>query len=127
MLKNTLILPGDDGQAAQLLRDAINDLKVILMIIVGPQTQWVNWADQLADKGSGNGLAGSFRHVVWIQTPPGAQVSAVLQGLTPSQQAQVPSVVVLNFADFVCDTIGPADQASVDPMRLEEAFLKGNL
>jgi len=127
MLKNTLILPGDDGQAAQLLREAINDLSVILMIIVGPQKQWVDWADQLADKGSGNGVSGSFRHVVWIQAQPGAQLSAVLQALTPPQQVQVPSIVVLNFHDVVCDSIGPNDQASVDPMRLEEAFLKGNL
>jgi hypothetical protein len=122
MLKFTLILPADDGQALQLLREAINDLSVILMIIVGPVEQWVRWADALAAKGTGNGLTNSFRRVVWSQQP-GPQVLGALRALNGGQEPSTPYVIVLNFHDKLVARLQPVE---VSPLNLEEAFLKGN-
>lgn len=124
MLKNTLTLSDDDGQAAQQLASRIHDPNVILMIILGQRSEWVETADDLAEQGRGNGLAHSFRGVVWAKQP-GAQVLQVLQGLQPAGPAPNPGVMVLNFGHQVCDRIGPGE--NIDALRLQEAFFKGNL
>src|SRR6266853_1229636 len=95
MLKNTLILPaGDDALAATLLRNAINDLDVILMLVFGTGAnieQIITWADQLCNKTNAGGVM--VRRVVWITSATGA-VAAIL---TPIAGAASPMVAVLGF------------------------------
>jgi hypothetical protein len=121
MLKNTLILPtDDDAQAAKLLRDAINDLDVILMLVFGTGAtidQIVTWADQLCNKTNVGGVM--VRRVVWVK----AAGAAVGQVLTPIVGGAPPMVAVLGFHDDVKATI--ATGGAVDPVILEQAFLQG--
>lgn len=123
MLKFTLVLPTDDDrQAVKLLQDAINDLEVILMIVISPDTQWVEWADQLAAKGQVNS-DGSFRRVVWIREP-GQLVLECLAKCLEGKNPPETGVMVLNFHDSVCAVLQPSE---IRPLTLEEAFLKGQL
>lgn len=124
MLKNTLILPSnDDALAGQLLKDAIADLDVILMLVLGGGEvhQFVDWADQLCEKTKlSNGY--NVRHVVWVQNP---QLPLVQSTLLPLLVTIAPVVAVLNFYDKLMATID--DPNDIDPLALEEAFLKGGV
>jgi hypothetical protein len=122
MLKNTLILPDDDALAAQQLTDAINGPDVILMIVFGAGAdieQIVTSADQLCDKANAGGVM--IRRVVCVK----ALTPRVMQILTPIVGATTPMVAVLGFHDDLKEVIPPG--ASVDPIILEQAFLKGGM
>ena len=124
MLKFTLILPTDDDeQAEKLLKDAIDDLNVILMLIISGDSQWVEWADQLAAKGAGNALRSAFRRVVWIRQA-GPRVAACLVKCLEGRNPPATGVMALNFHDKVCAVLQPNE---IEPLSLEEAFIKGNL
>jgi hypothetical protein len=127
MLKNTLILPTDDPDlAARLLRQAIDDLDVILMLVFGTGAdveQIVAWADQLCNK-SNFGI-GNFRRVVWIPDL-GQPVRDVLAPIfTAAGVGALPRVAVLNFHDVLKATL--TDQDPIGPIVLEKAFLQGGL
>lgn len=123
MLRFTLILPSDDDQEARrLLQDAIDDLQVILMIVISTQNKWVEWADQLAAKGSGPGLPKSFRRIVWVRQP-GPLVTECLKKCLAGKNPPNEGVLVLNFHDKVVATLKPNE---VRPLTLEEAFIKGH-
>lgn len=119
---NTLVLPSDDDQlAGQLLSDAINNLEVILMLILGgtERKQLVDWADQLCNKAKAPDGSNS-RHVVWILNPDLPSVRAILD---PIFGGASPVVAVLNFYDVMKECI--TDAADLDPIALEKAFVKG--
>jgi hypothetical protein len=122
MLRNTLILPSTDaGLAARLFQEAIEDLDVVLMLIVGegPRIeQLVAWADQLANKTMA--MSVNVRRVVWIRDPHAIaeQLSALL-GSDP-----LPTITVLNFHDQVKDRLVDDGQNLV-PLMLERSFLRG--
>ena len=124
MLKNTLILPdNNDALAGKLLTDAIANLNVILMLVLGDSDlqQIVDWADQLCEKTKlSNGA--NVRHVVWVQNP---QLPSVKIILSPILGATLPVVAVLNFYDKLMATLD--DPSEIDPIELEEAFLKGGM
>jgi len=122
MLKHTLILPtGDPNLAARLLREAVEDLTVVPMLIFGqgPEAeQCVNWADQLASRTTGE----SFRRVVWIRESPSQGVAAVLstlKGLSPTAV-----LAVVNFHQNVKAQF--TSWAGLGPIELEAAFMKGD-
>ena len=121
MLKNTLILPtDDDAQAANLLRDAINDLDVILMLVFGAGAnveQIVTWADQLCNKTNVGGVM--IRRVVWVKTIG----TAVGQVVSPIVGGTLPAVAVLGFHDDLKSSL--ATGGRIDPIELEKAFLQG--
>jgi len=124
MLKNTLILPGnDDALAGHLLAGAIADLNVILMLILGDGSlqQIVGWADQLCEKTKlSNGA--NARHVIWVHDP---QLPSVHSILSPILGTTAPVVAVLNFYDKLMATLD--DSGDIDPLTLEMAFLKGGM
>lgn len=121
MLRNTLILPlGDADLAARLFNDALEDLDVVLMIIIGEGDrieQLVGWADQLANKTMA--LSANVRRVVWIRDP--QVVAAPLAALLGSDP--LPTVAVLNFHDQVKERL--ADDGQIGPLMLERSFLRG--
>jgi hypothetical protein len=123
MLKNTLILPTEDGKlAAKLMKEAIADLDVLLMLVFGqgPKVnQVIEWADQLCNK-TGTG-AGNLRRVVWIQD--GAD--DVMKVLAPVVGAKPPMVAALDFHDQLKVSLSANDP--IDPFVLENAFLKAGL
>lgn len=125
MLKYTLILPDGDAElAGRLLRDSIDDLDVVLMLVFGtdgPAEQVVEWADKLCNKGV-YAEGKSRRHAVWVRKPGVKPVREVLQKIFPGE---LPFVAVLNFYDEVRATLQRADK--IDPIVLERAFLKGYL
>ncbi len=123
MLKYTLILPPEDDLAVRLLQDAVDTLDVILLIVIGRDEQWVNWADQLAARGQGSGLVTSFRRVVWIRQP-GTLVTECLAKCLNGHVQPGRGVMVLNFHDRVCAVLQPEE---IRPLTLEEAFIKGSL
>lgn len=122
MLKHTLILPaGDPKLAARLLREALEDLAVVPMLIFGKGAeaeQCVKWADQLSSRPTGK----SYRRVIWIRENPPQEVAAVLstlKGLSPTVV-----LAVVNFhqnvkAEFTSWT-------GLGPIELEAAFMKGD-
>lgn len=120
MLRNTLILPADDDAlAARLLRDAIDDLDVVLLLVFGDDAvaqRCVGFGDQLANRTTG---AYNLRRVVWVRTL-GPEVSALL---APSLVGALPRAAVLDFHDRVCEML--PDERAVDPVALELAFLTG--
>jgi hypothetical protein len=122
MLRNTLILPEDKNLAIKLLDDAIADLGVVLMLVIGNTeriTQLVTWADQLCDK-TATAQGNNVRRVIWIRDPStlGSRLRKLL-GTTAT-----PTVAVLNFHDEVKERLVD-DSKSITPVTLELAFLKG--
>lgn len=122
MLKHTLILPaGDSKLAARLLREALEDLAVVPMLIFGkgPEAeQRVKWADQLASRTTGE----SFRRVIWIRENPPQAVAAVLgtlKGLSPTAV-----LAVVNFHQDVKAEF--TSWSGLGPIELEAAFMKGD-
>jgi hypothetical protein len=127
MLKNTLILPTVNPElAARLLRQAIDDLDVILMLVFGVGAdveQIVAWADQLCNK-SNFGM-GNFRRVVWIPEL-GQPVREILAPIFSAASVEaLPLVAVLNFHDVLKATLSGQD--TIGPIVLEKAFLQGGL
>ncbi len=131
MLKNTLILPEDNARlAARLLREAIDALDVVLMLVFGKDAeaeQIAGWADQLADK---TRVSDTFniRRVVWIRAARSKAVRDVLGSLreTDGDRLDVddlPRVAILDFHDRVRQTIARGDP--VDPIKLELLYLEG--
>ena len=123
MLKNTLILPEDGALAGKYLSDAIADLDVILMMILGKDdklTQIVEWADQLCNK---TRVSDTFnaRKVVWIRNPEQAEVGAILKPILGDKKAVV---AVLNFHDKLTGTLNDIDK--INPLKLELEFAKGH-
>jgi hypothetical protein len=127
MLKNTLILPaeaGDGALSARLLREAIDALGVVVMLIFGrdPKVEEiVGWADQLCEKFQMTPSV-NLRRVVWIRNGEVPEVRAVLKTLELSPP--LPRVAVLNFFDEVKATLVDGDD--IDPIVLEIAFMKGH-
>jgi hypothetical protein len=131
MLRNTLILPVESPElAGRLLRDAVADLDVVLMLVFGTGAsveQVVTWADQLANKTQLPG-GGNLRRVVWLRN---GDALAGLDGLRPlfadlkqEGEGQLPLAAVLDFHDQVKGAI-VAGQPT-DPIKLELLFLKGH-
>jgi hypothetical protein len=121
MLRNTLILPSDDAIAGKLLSDAITDLNVILMLVLGANgtDQIVGWADQLCEKTRlSDGT--NARHVVWVQNP---DMQSVHNILAPILGEATPIVAVLNFYDKLMASLN--DISEIDPIALELAFVDG--
>ena len=124
MYKNTLILTESDAKlAAEMLRKAIDDLNVVLMLVIGKDAktkQIVDWADKLADKGR---ITGDYnlRQVVWIRKPDVAPVREILDAILGEPRVVV---AVLNFHDKVVATLNESD--TIDPLTLEGLFLKGH-
>jgi hypothetical protein len=121
VLRNTLILPPDDATAAKLLSEAISDLNVILMLVLGVNgtDQVVGWADQLCEKTKlSDGT--NARHVVWVQNPDLPSVRTIL---SPILGSTIPIVAVLNFYDKLMATLD--DISEIDPIALELAFVDG--
>lgn len=124
MLKNTLILPeGDSALAAKLLGEAIADLDVILMLILGKGEKFeqiVRWADQLCNKTRVSD-AYNMRRVVWIRDASADEVKSVLE---PILAGKSPAVAVLNFYDKLVESL--LDIEKLNPLKLEIAFSKGH-
>lgn len=124
MLKNTLILPENDGPlAARLLAAAIADLDVVLMLVFGKDAsveQVVEWADQLCNKTRVSETY-NVRRVVWIMNPAANEIQEILK---PLLGAKEPVVAVLNFHDKVAGSF--QDISKVNPLRLELEFAKGH-
>lgn len=124
MLRNTLILPENDSVlAAKLLRTAIADLDVVLMIVCGQGDeveQVVVWADQLCNKTRVNDNF-NVRRVVWVLNPATDDIQAVLR---PIVGEKAPIVSVLNFHDKVVGSL--SDIRKISPLRLELEFAKGH-
>jgi len=121
MLRNTLILPPDDATAGKLLSEAISDLNVILMLVLGVNgtDQVVGWADQLCEKTKlSDGT--NARHVVWVQNPDLPSVRTII---SPILGSTTPIVAVLNFYDKLMVTLD--DISEIDPIALELAFVEG--
>lgn len=124
MLRNTLILPETDASlAARNLKDAIDALDVILMLVFGKASQAqqiVEWADRLCEKTRTAGGA-TVRKVVWIRNDPvPAPIRNVLSGII---KGAPPLVAVLNFHDELRGTMAAGN--TIDPVRLELLFLRG--
>lgn len=128
MLRNTLILPDNDARlAAELVREAIDTLDVILMFVFGKDDhakQIVDWADQLADRTNFSESV-SVRHVVWVRFADRESVPATLRTEldTVFGGGEYPLVGVLNFHDQLKGSLSNTDD--VDPIALEKLFLKG--
>jgi len=124
MLKYTLILPDADEQlAAKLLRAAIDDLNVVLMLVFGQgekAEQVIAWADQLCAKFE-NVEGQSFRRVVWNRHP---EMPAVRNILDPILSGAMPFVAVLNFFNRLKAILNFDEE--IDPIALEIAFMKGH-
>ena len=124
MYKNTLILTESDAKlAAEMLRKAIDDLNVVLMLVIGKDAttkQIVDWADKLADKGR---ITNDYnlRQVVWIRKPEVAPVREILDAILGER---TPVVAVLNFHDQLASSLDATDL--IEPLTLEGAFLKGH-
>lgn len=131
MLRNTLILPADDVRlAAHLLRAAIADLDVVLMLIfgTGPAVlQIVEFADQLANK-TRMDVGGNLRRVVWITDADALEGTGEFRQLFADIRAKasgaLPVAAVLNFHDKVMAVI--ATNQLADPIKLELLFLEGH-
>ena len=122
MLRYTLVLPESDPTfSAQALKDAIADLGVILMLVLGatPKAkQTVDIADALCE-GSGTG-GFRKRRVVWVRDPSAPSIQKILK---PILGEPFPFVAVLNFSDVLKKALGPKDP--IDEIELEIAFLEG--
>jgi hypothetical protein len=125
MLRHTLILPEKDAAlAARLLQEAIDDLSIIPMIVLGkgPRTeQVVRWADQLCAR-SETPDGECFRRVVWIRDPSPKAIQDVMK-LWEDFNTDA-KLMVLNFHQQV--KVALSNLANVDPIALEAAFLKGS-
>lgn len=118
MLKNTVVLSKDDDSNAGELKKVIDLRQVVVMLILdagGAEEQIVKWADQDADK-----LADG-RRVVWLQSPEGPKVKAILD--TFLGQGNRPFIAVLNYNDLLKKTLTKEDK--IDEIALEDAFLAG--
>ena len=127
MLSNTLILPESDAQlAGQLLRGAIDDLNVVLMLVIGKDDigtlsieKIVEWADTLCNKAQVV-ATNNRRHVVWIRKPDVQPVKDVLDPILGSER---PLIVVLNFYDVVKGKLLATDK--ITPLTMDLQFAKG--
>lgn len=123
MLSRTLILPENDSRLShRMLREAIDDLEVVLMLVIGKDDrakQIVEWADKLAKKTATPD--GNLRSVVWIRELSSATMKNAVTDLAGTP---LPRVVVLNFFDKVAKTL--MDKDVIDPLELELAFLEGH-
>ena len=123
MLTRTLILPESDSRlAAHLLREAIDTLDVVLMLVLGKDDrakQIVEWADKLAKKTATPD--GNLRAVVWIRDLSAASMRNAVEDLLGQP---LPRIAVLNFFDRVKAKLTDAD--TIEPLELEMAFLKGH-
>lgn len=123
MLSNTLILPESDARLAkQLLRDAIDNLDVVLMLVIGKDghaPQIVEWADKLARKT--RTPDGNLRRVVWIRDLSATSMKKTVREIVGDP---LPRVAVLNFFDSLKATLHDSDR--IEPIELELAFLKGH-
>ncbi len=123
MLRNTLILPDKDARlAARMLKDAIDALDVILMLVFGKGAQAeqiVEWADRLCEKTRTAG-GSTVRRVVWIRNPESESIRKVLSTVFDSGP---PLVAVLNFHDKLKGTMNAGD--TIRPLTLERLFLRG--
>jgi hypothetical protein len=130
MLRNTLILPADNAQlAAKLLRDAIADLDVVLMLVLGTSDsaeRAVGFADQLSNK-TRLETGGNLRRVVWVHDPQALaqreEFRKLFTDILDESGGQLPLVAVLNFHDLVKGAIEPGEPAN--PTALELMFLRG--
>ena len=130
MLRNTLILPADNPNlAAKLLRDAIADLDVTLMLVFGvaePAGEVVQVADQLANKTPTAG-GGNLRRVVWVHDPAALEATNEFKGLFARIRQEtggpLPLVAVLNFHDQVRGVIRPGERTN--PTALELLYVQG--
>lgn len=126
MLRNTLILPESDARlAAKLLRDAIEAVDTVLMLVFGkgPEIeQIVRWADLLCNK---TRMTPTYnpRAVVWIRRPDVRSVRSVLDPIVG--EGREPIVAVLDFYDNLRAELGAAD--TIKPLDLELAFLEGSI
>jgi hypothetical protein len=124
MLKNTLILPENDGPlAASLLKGAIDDFDVVLMLVFGKGDKIqtiVEWADKLCNKTRVNETY-NVRRVVWIMNPEQKEVAVILK---PILGEKSPIVAVLNFHDKLSGSLD--DIAKITPLKLELEFAKGH-
>lgn len=125
MLRNTLILPETDARhAARLLRDAVDDLEVVLMLVFGKDDrakQVVGLADRLC-RGMRVEQGTELRRVVWIRRTDAASIREVLNSLL--EEERLPLVAVLDFFDEVRGTLPP--DAEPTPIDLERLFLQGH-
>jgi len=123
VLTRTLILPESDARlAVRMLRDAIDRLDIVLMLVLGKDdraTQIVEWADKLAKKTATPD--GNLRGVVWIRN---LETRSIRDALAELVDDPLPRVIVLNFFDQVKAELGDAD--TIEPLDLEMAFLKGH-
>ena len=124
MLKNTLILPENDGVlAAKLLQEAIDDLDVVLMLVFGKDERIqtvVEWADKLCNKTRIDETY-NVRHVVWIMNPKQKEVTGILKPILGDKS---PIIAVLNFHDKLSGSID--DSAKINPLKLAIEFAKGH-
>lgn len=125
MLGNTLILPESDARlAVRLLRDAVDALDVVLMLVFGKDdraTQVATWCDRLCNKTATPD--GNLRHVVWIRDTSTTTVESAVAELIGDEP--FPRAAVLNFFDEHRGSL--TDDDRIDPIELEKLFLKGHL
>jgi hypothetical protein len=130
MLRHTLILPESDAKlAGEMLRDALDDLDVVLMLVIGKGTdaaevarieQIVDWADRLCNKTQIDATT-NLRRVVWVRKP---EVAPVKKILDPLLGAAPPLIAVLNFHDEVRGKLTLGQKIS--PLTMEVEFAKGH-
>lgn len=129
MLRNTLIVPETDARAAaKMIKNAIDALDVVLMILLGKGSvtdelkmdDVVNIADQLCKKTQVG--AYNARHVIWVRDTTPQSIQEVLAPLLEGVNG-TPIGIVLNFHNQRKSVI---TKDKLEPFEMEMAFAAGH-